>query len=391
MHQRTAHRQNYPAPPTSPPATQTSFSYPPPPAAAQPGQAAHYPPPPPSAQQTSPPAARTNAYPPPPSSGGSQHGQYPPPPQQQHQQYPQPSRTNSYPAPPQQVPTPSSTQYPAPPPPQAQAPAQQQTYPLPPVDQLQQQQSEIPLRTVASPDSSTAQKLYTSTPPPPPPAFAPPPEQPSPADRKPEIEESSDEEDEKAPVRQHAGFISGAPPPELFVGAQSIAAVDDVGTFNGGSYRISHRDSNTILTIQLAVGCPLKAKPGTMLAMSPTVVLKGQVKFSMKKLVAGAEMAQSTFTGPGEVLLAPAQLGDITSIRLSGKDAWSVGQDAYVASTQGVICDYKRQGLGKAMFSGEGLFVYKISGTGLLWVTSFGAIIRKDVGSFWHCVLRFCC
>ena len=72
-------------------------------------------------------------------------------------------------------------------------------------------------------------------------------------------------------------------------------------------------------------------------------------------------------------------LGDMTSIRLTGKESWSVGQDAYVASTQGVITDYKRQGLGKAMFSGEGLFVYKISGTGLLWVTSFGAIIKKDV------------
>lgn len=38
---------------------------------------------------------------------------------------------------------------------------------------------------------------------------------------------------------------------------------DDVGTFNGGSYRISHRDSNTVLTLQLAMGCPLTAKPGT--------------------------------------------------------------------------------------------------------------------------------
>jgi hypothetical protein len=37
---------------------------------------------------------------------------------------------------------------------------------------------------------------------------------------------------------------------------------DDVGTFNGGSYRISHRDSNSLLTLQLAVGCPIEAKPG---------------------------------------------------------------------------------------------------------------------------------
>ncbi|KAF2875406.1 hypothetical protein BDV95DRAFT_272312 [Massariosphaeria phaeospora] len=45
-------------------------------------------------------------------------------------------------------------------------------------------------------------------------------------------------------------------------GAASTSA-DDIGTFNGGSYRVSHRDTNSILTVQLAVGCPLTAKPGT--------------------------------------------------------------------------------------------------------------------------------
>ena len=52
----------------------------------------------------------------------------------------------------------------------------------------------------------------------------------------------------------------GAPSAAHFVGAS--ATQDDVGTFNGGSYRISHRDTNSILTLQLAMGCPLTAKPG---------------------------------------------------------------------------------------------------------------------------------
>lgn len=127
------------------------------------------------------------------------------------------------------------------------------------------------------------------------------------------------------------------------------------------------------------MGCPLTVKPGAMIAMTPTITLKGTVKFSLKKLMASGEMAHSTFTGPGELLLAPASLGDITNIRLGGDDQWSVGRDAFLACTQGVIKEYKRQGIGKAMFSGEGLFVYKISGNGLLWITSLGAIIRKDV------------
>lgn len=127
---------------------------------------------------------------------------------------------------------------------------------------------------------------------------------------------------------------------------------------------------------------PLTVLTGVMIAMSPTITLKGSVKFSMKKLVAGGQMATSSFTGPGELLLAPSMLGDITSIRLTGKDSWSVGQDGFLASTQGVTKEYKRQGIGKAMFSGEGLFVYKIGGVGLLWLSSFGAIIRKDVSCY---------
>lgn len=131
-----------------------------------------------------------------------------------------------------------------------------------------------------------------------------------------------------------------------------------------------------------------------MIAMSPTVTLRGSAKFSMKKLVAGGEMMSSTYTGPGEVILAPNTLGDIAVIRLDGKilhgategdekegktPSWTVGKDAFLAATQGVVKDYKGQGISKAMFSGEGLFVYKISGMGLLWIQSFGAIIRKDV------------
>lgn len=134
-------------------------------------------------------------------------------------------------------------------------------------------------------------------------------------------------------------------------------------------FNLNRRDGSKKLTIHA----------GAMIAMTPTVTLKGAIKFSMKKLMIGGEMTHSTFTGPGEVLLAPASLGDITNIRLAGDEQWSVGRDAFLACTQGVVKEYKRQGIGKAMFSGEGLFIYKISGTGLLWITSLGAIIRKDV------------
>jgi uncharacterized protein (AIM24 family) len=118
---------------------------------------------------------------------------------------------------------------------------------------------------------------------------------------------------------------------------------------------------------------------GAMIAMSPTVTLKGTLNVSMKTIILRNQMALSTFTGPGEVLLAPYMLGDIISLRLGGDQVWSVAKDAFLACTQGVERDYKAQSISKAFFSGDGLFVFKVSGTGILWITSFGAIVKKDV------------
>ena len=113
--------------------------------------------------------------------------------------------------------------------------------------------------------------------------------------------------------------------------------------------------------------------------MSPTVTLRGTVKVTMKKLLVGGELSHSSFTGPGELLLAPQALGDISLLRLNGKQEWNVGRDAFLACTSGVSKEYKSQSFSKAMFSGEGLFVYKIAGQGILWISTFGAIIRKDL------------
>lgn len=114
--------------------------------------------------------------------------------------------------------------------------------------------------------------------------------------------------------------------------------------------------------------------------MTPSVTLKGKVKFSLKKMFTGGEMAISTFTGPGEVLLAPPSLGDIVPIQLNGSQEWNVGQGGFLCCTEGVTKKTKSQGLSKGFFSGEGLFLHKFSGTGILFVTSLGAIVQKNLG-----------
>lgn len=66
-------------------------------------------------------------------------------------------------------------------------------------------------------------------------------------------------------------------------------------------------------------------------------------------MLAGGEMSESIFTGPGEVMLAPDVWGDIVPINLDGSAEWSIGKDAFLACTMGVTRSTKSQGLGKAL------------------------------------------
>ncbi|KAH7136036.1 tryptophan RNA-binding attenuator protein-like domain-containing protein [Dendryphion nanum] len=298
------------------------------------------------------------SYPPPPGGASDQsHGQQ--------QYYAPPPGADHYPPPPS---NPPATNYP--PPPQQQQ--QQQHYPPPPQQQAQQQQFDPQRYPSPAASQPTPQQSQHTPQPPMSPGFPPPGQA-----QHPGLPPQQLSQQQIAPQQQAAPQQQQPQSPQ-FTGAGSTQT-DDVGTFNGGSYRVSHRDTNTILTVQLAIGCPLTVKPGAMIAMSPTITLKGNVKFSLKRALIGGDMSKSTFTGPGELLLAPPAIGDITIIKLGGNEQWSVGKDAFLACTQGIVAEYKSQGLSKAIFSGEGLYVYKISGQGILWVTSFGAIIRKDL------------
>lgn len=86
----------------------------------------------------------------------------------------------------------------------------------------------------------------------------------------------------------------------------SNSLADTVGQFQGGYFKIDHRDTNALLWVTLQPNAQFFAQPGAMVAMSPEVTLKGKFKFSFKKMLTGGEMSISTYTGPGEVLLAPA-------------------------------------------------------------------------------------
>jgi uncharacterized protein (AIM24 family) len=160
---------------------------------------------------------------------------------------------------------------------------------------------------------------------------------------------------------------------------QHTAGPSDSGSFHGGSYNVAHRDTNAVLNINLQPGANVRSKAGAMIHMSGTIELSGKVKFSMKKMLTGGEMAESTYGGSGWLALGPTLFGDIITLHVDGQHQWVIGKDSFLACTSEVTKEPKAQGLSKSLFSGEDLFVYNVRGQGLMWLTSFGAVDRLDV------------
>lgn len=75
------------------------------------------------------------------------------------------------------------------------------------------------------------------------------------------------------PQFPQAGPASFAPPPQL----GSAVIHDTIGQFEGLHFRIDHRDSNSLLAVQLQPGFQIKVRPGAMVAMDATVKIQGKV------------------------------------------------------------------------------------------------------------------
>jgi len=78
-----------------------------------------------------------------------------------------------------------------------------------------------------------------------------------------------------------------------------------------------------------------------------------------------------------EVIIGPPLVGDIVRHRLEGGDIVVQGS-SWLASTGGIDIDATWQGFGSALFSKEGVFWVKCSGSGDVLRNSFGAIYEID-------------
>ena len=159
---------------------------------------------------------------------------------------------------------------------------------------------------------------------------------------------------------------------------------DARGQGRGYSFEILHQPSFALAVVQLQAEQSILAEAGAMVSMSANVELQSQMKGglmgALKRAVGGESAFVSTFTarnGPGEVSFAPGAPGDIAAIEMSNQ-MFMVQSSSYLAGDANLTVDTKWGGA-KTFFGGEGLFVMQVSGTGLLLLTSFGAIHRRTL------------
>ncbi len=174
----------------------------------------------------------------------------------------------------------------------------------------------------------------------------------------------------------NAGGYGGGPQPGIHIDS------DGRGSGRGYTYDIKYQGAFALAVVTLQPEQSILAEAGAMVSMSGNVELQSQMKGglmgALKRAVGGESMFVSTFTargGAGEVSFAPGPPGDVAAIDMNNQ-VFFVQSSSYLAGDAGLTVDTKWGGA-KSFFGGEGLFVLQVSGTGLLLVSSFGAIHRK--------------
>lgn len=156
-------------------------------------------------------------------------------------------------------------------------------------------------------------------------------------------------------------------------------------------HEIIARSAASAAQIRLADGETVTCEIGSMIAMSSDINVEttsfergskktGMLK-SIKRMFVGESFFLNHFTAiqaDQTLLIGPQQLGDIICHPLRATTLIVQG-GSWLASTDGIEVDATFQGLGNAMFSGEGIFWIKCTGSGDLFLNSFGAIYEVDV------------
>ena len=156
-------------------------------------------------------------------------------------------------------------------------------------------------------------------------------------------------------------------------------------------FGIKYRPSYSLLGVKLAPGEQVLVEAGSMVSMSADMaidthlnatggLLKSIAVAIGRKVLGGETMFINTFTaGPqgGQIMIAPAMNGDIIHFPLQGGGVL-IQATSFLSGGPGVGIKLKMGGI-KTLLGGEGLFLLEATGTGDLFINSYGAIRELDL------------
>ncbi|KJS12824.1 MAG: hypothetical protein JL56_10230 [Desulfotomaculum sp. BICA1-6] len=147
------------------------------------------------------------------------------------------------------------------------------------------------------------------------------------------------------------------------------------------NYKILYQGAFPLVQAYLQQGETIKAEYDAMVGMANTIDVEGKMDGGLlggiSRMIAGESFFFQTLTarrGPGEVLLAPSTPGDIIDVELDGSYSMLVQKDGFLAGSAELVVSTKMQNLAQGVFSGEGFFIVKISGKGIVFINTYGGI-----------------
>lgn len=153
-------------------------------------------------------------------------------------------------------------------------------------------------------------------------------------------------------------------------------------------YIIRSQPSYSLLEVTLGAGEQLVTEAGAMAWMTPNIDVQTSSRGGIlsglgRAVLSGESFFQNTYEARedgGTIGLAPGQPGDVMAYQLDG-GSLLLEKGAYLASTPGVTTSSDFQGL-RGLFN-EGMFILRVSGTGLLFFNAYGDIQEINVeGSY---------
>jgi uncharacterized protein (TIGR00266 family) len=151
---------------------------------------------------------------------------------------------------------------------------------------------------------------------------------------------------------------------------------------------IKYQPSYAMLVVHLSPGETITAEAGSMTYMNSFMEVhtrmreKGILGTLGFSLIGKQSFFVNDFTatgGEGEAGFAAAPVGDIQELEILPDQGMIIQKASYIASSPGVELNVEWQGLTRGLF-GQGIFMIKVSGSGKLFINTFGAIDQHELG-----------